>query len=263
MVSKNLSSRSSQAFTLVELIIVIAIVALVSVVGGLNIASRMQIARLENAASQIVSDMNYARSAAMLKGCPTRIIFCTAKDCAGAPQTLTANTEGLIELTGEIARYYGILRMFQDTDETDICWDDDSVGPVNAIDIAVDGFTWWDHDRRPQSIPPGLGFKAIYFGSPNNIVSLADESSSNAALVASGFMFQEEGGDYVGVSTMGTTSSGAQILFQVQEDDCVAATDDDCVAYFITFEPGGIFDSMRCTKGGARAQDITESDNCF
>ena len=76
--------RTQQGVTLLELLIVIAIVGVLASIGMPSMSEFVQTNRLKAARSQLISDMNYARSEAVKRN--VRVLVCAANqaknDCA-------------------------------------------------------------------------------------------------------------------------------------------------------------------------------------
>jgi len=128
--------KKAMAFTLMELMIVVAIMGVVAVIGGISISSRIKSSRLETAAMSLAADLAYARSAALFKGCHTRIILCLDSKCG----TKTANPP--------VARYYAILRRAQYSNSAESCY--------GGVTGPTDGYADWDFDKPPRPLPSGV-----------------------------------------------------------------------------------------------------------
>jgi len=252
-----------KGFTLVELMVTVAIIVILSVVAGVSINSRIQVARLESAAQQLVSDLSYARSAAMFKGCSTRLIFCNTKACTSSPAgpvvvaSVTA-TNGATTVVGSgttPSLYYAILRNSStDTVTPHTC------SSSTAVPNTSDGYAEWDFDRRPQQISQGLAFQHFYspgFGYQKDWWQSSDPDSLNSIWFT---VSLGEATIPLAALTFGNALSGDPIIMQVQFDSCVPATADDCPAYLITMGSGGNVQMVKCAPGARTADD---SDFCF
>lgn len=251
-----------KAFTLMELMIVVAIIAIISVIGGISINSRLRVSRLEDAALALASDASYARTSALFKGCPTRFVFCSDRLC---PSTDISGVS--VEAD---ARYYATLRLSQYADSTADCYvsgstdSDDSLGVLNAFDF----------DRKPQAIPNGIKFKFIYQGGSSNFdqdkwtnFDKGSSEANNSLWFPSSI---DDSDANVGVANvpdsdpdanMMDASGGNYILFQLQFDDCDPTdSGDDCLAYFVVMDTSGETNIKRCENCNDRSAN---ADCCF
>jgi prepilin-type N-terminal cleavage/methylation domain-containing protein len=73
-----LAARSRRAFSLLELIVVLAIVAILGAIAAPRYASAVQRYRLEMAAKRVAADITLARSLARAKGSTATISFATS-----------------------------------------------------------------------------------------------------------------------------------------------------------------------------------------
>lgn len=226
-----------RGFTLTELMITVAIIVIMSVVAGVNINSRLKLGRLEEAVQTLTSDLNYARSAAMFKGCPIRFIFCMDSLCqTKVTGTGETTSEKLVGTTSTAARYYAILRRSQAGDTSGTCY--------NASAVTTDGFAQWDFDRRPQLLPSGVAFRNIYTN-PDQIND-DDWSDSASTVAANSLWFDSEFGREQGnpVQNPNTAVSGELVAFQLVLDNC---TDADCPGFFVTITTAGVVSYKKCT----------------
>ncbi|MGA0162992.1 MAG: pilus assembly FimT family protein, partial [Bdellovibrionota bacterium] len=149
--------KHEKAYTLIELMIVVAIIGAVAAIGAISISSRIQSSRLETAAMSLSADLAYARSAALFKGCHTRIIFCADAKCSTKVSNVTSAT------------HYAILRRAQYTDPAADCYID-GTDPSPS----TSHFDDWDYDKTPKPLPSGVQFSDIY---SDAAVSVADWDS--------------------------------------------------------------------------------------
>ncbi len=257
--------RQDQGFTLIELMIVVAIAAIATVLGFVSLNSRMKASSLEQAASQLESDLSYARSAALLKGCRTRLIFCNNRDCT-APDVVASGacpTGGsancvLSQSGGIPAQYYAILRYSQNISNTDSCFTSE------AVANALDGFDYWDFDRRPQPIPKGVALINIYSGAFGDL-SDADWNSSVSGDAGESIWFDTEGelhSPLVANALVPDTSLAYRIVFQAQHEDCVVTSSENCLGFLVSIPVnGGTAKTTRCNLGTSRTGDNT--NGCY
>lgn len=243
--------------------IVVAIIAIISVVGGVSLTSRLAVSRLEEAVQTLASDVSYARSAALFKGCPTRIILCQDASCVTKATGTTSLSSGVIGSGTEPARYYAVLRRTQYTSSAQNCFSsgsDPDAGDARA-------FTQWDYDRKPQALPRGVAFSPIY---TNQVVNTIDWSSVSTTDAGNSIWFPTSISDTTasleGVVNIPVDSSsvldstGRSILFQLQLDSCDASNvDDDCRGYFVTIDESGETAVKGCTAGSRS----NNPDVCF
>lgn len=242
--------RRILGFTIIELMIVVVIIGVLSAIGGVTLNSRMRTSRLEDAAQTLVTDVSYARGAAALKSCPTRFIFCNSKTCLDAGATTVSGNIGDV-MTG--GTYYAILRMSQNQPggESQPCYN------AEAVSSSLDKFQFWDFDRRPQPLPKGVKFTAIY----NNgwaAANSADWQYSTNAFAANTLYFRSSDSS-ANVPVTGSAANGDKIAFQLQLDDCDPSANEDCGAYFVTVGSGGIVSLVRCESGGR----VDNTNKCF
>ncbi len=245
-------------FTLVELMVTVAIATILAIIGGITIQSRLRTGNLEAAAQQLVSDVSYARSAAMFKGCATRFIFCKTKTCLTASDHAVAqNANKKIQIdSGAAASYYAILRNSSVTSGA-TC---ENTSAIPATGSTSDGYANWDFDRRPQALPKGIAFTNIY----DNIGNLDDEWAETTEAVSSNSLyFSSQFGDVisgVNIPNGSLMTNGNKAVLQVGFDDCNPASADDCPAYIISVGSGGNVDAIKCSKG---TRGTGGNDNCF
>lgn len=271
-VKKSAASKPN-AFTLIELMVVMAIVVILTVVGYINISSRILTSRLESAVQTLASDLTYARSAAMLKGCPVRFIFCADKQCTNS--TVNSGTpNGARVITGTTAanaivpaRFYAIQRYSQaiDPNSPEGCY---NAAAVNATGTPSDGFNYWDYDRRPVEIPLGTGLVPIYGGSGTGPPDQTDWISTSGGAAANSLWFNRSGDLRFGVVEFANvvgTSVSYRIVFQLTMDNCTPATSGDCAAYLISIPAnGGTATYTKCNSGTARSTgSATPSNTCW
>jgi prepilin-type N-terminal cleavage/methylation domain-containing protein len=238
---------SSRGFTLIELMVVVMIAVVVTVLGYMSISSRMRVARLEEAAQVLTSDLTYTRSAAMLKGCRSRIILCPDRTCLGISGAV-ANVD--------TDRFYAIMRQSSEM----------GTGPCEsaaAVPAADDGFTNWDFDRRPSGLPQGVRFVDVYTAGLN--VQNWDTAATSAA--GNSLYFRTDG-SFVAPATAQMLVPGSTlnhtILFQVTLDDCNPALEsEDCPAYFIGIPAAGGTARFAKCSAGTRLAGTDPSLVCF
>jgi prepilin-type N-terminal cleavage/methylation domain-containing protein len=252
-------------FTLIELMVVVVIIGITAALSYIKINSRMMVSRLENFTQTLVSDLDYARSTAMLKGCPLRLVFCQDPNCTSLSNGLGNVADGeasVIGLSSDAtfapATHYAFLRMSQLTNVSAMCFND------SAVVGTVDGFDFWDFDRRPQPIPQGIVMRGIY--TTTGLVNSADWSDTTSADAAASIWFNSEGRMTVPLNALTTTTSAMsyQIVFQTSLGTCDAASGaDDCLGFLIaTPQAAGQARLVRCSPGGVR-NGATPSDVCF
>jgi len=227
-----------------ELMIVVVIIAIISVIGGISINSRLRVSRIEDAALTLASDVSYARTSALFKGCPTRFVLCEDRLCESSDIEGLSNSSNLDD-----ARYYAILRLSQYTDSSADCFVSGSTDPDSGLN-ALNAF---DFDRKPQSIPNGIKFSRIYGGGSTNFnqqmwtnYDKGSPEASNSLWFPSSIDDTDVNADIVNIpdadpdTNMVDASGGNYILFQLQFDDCDPATpDSDCLAYFVIMDKSG------------------------
>lgn len=245
-------------FTLIELLVVVAISLILAVIAGISLNSRLTISRLEQAAQTLVSDLRYARSSAMFKNCPVRVVFCDSRDCGAL--TATRQSGGYGNFIGTSAdaptSYYAMIRESQKEDSSGStpCYNSNA---VNALSSPSDPWQYWDFDRRPQSLPQGVIFTSIYSTFP---AGTYDWSSTSDAQATNSIYFSSSTGQFNVPVSGGTASNGDTIAFQLSLSGCSpASSSDDCLAYLITVGSGGDINMVKCAPGG-RADN---TDNCF
>lgn len=241
--------------------VVVAIIAVLSVAGGITLNSRLAASRLESAAGTLASDLRAARSSAMFKGCPTRFIVCADKTCsttAGTGRNVTTQSSSSGNYLGTSAgpaQYYGVLRMSQSTDSAATCYN------TNAVGTSLDGYTYWDFDRRPQTIPRGVVITPVYSSAGSVPDHAGNWSTSTDPAATNSIWFSSSSGTLT--APVNTASNGDSIVFQVSLEGCdPKSSTSDCVAYFVTVGSGGVVNTVKCSPG-ARASGTNNSDVCF
>jgi prepilin-type N-terminal cleavage/methylation domain-containing protein len=243
-------------FTLIELMITVLVIAAVAMVGVNGLQKRLVQAGLESAAESLASDLSAARSSAILKQCPTRMIICLNANCTNvAAQNISRQSSvsgNYIGTATTAARYFATIR------QTTPC-------SANAGQAAgVDGFANWDFETKPRSLPKGVVFSAIYSSASGSI----NDTNADAAWAGGATLAQSDVGNSLWFDSDSTfyipvlsnfTADGNYIAFQVNSAFCNPATDDSCYGYFVTMSPGGEAATKPCSKG-TRANN---SDTCF
>lgn len=236
-------------FTLIELMVVVAIALIVTILGFISLTSRTKLASLEQSAQQLASDLTYSRSAAMLKGCPSRIVFCPNATCTAAAAStidnISLNNSATYGAGSAAWTFYAILRQ-SSTVATNPCYNS------NAIPIASDGWTNWDYDRRPQKIPTGIRFNvSTYSGATAIEPDQSDWSDPTSAQAANSIYFRTDGVlQMPGVEAMNVTGSSLshRIVFQTSLDHCDPDnSSEDCAAFLVGIpRDGGVARFLKC-----------------
>lgn len=265
-------------FTLTELMITVAIVAIVSVVGAITVNSRLQTARLEEAALTVAADLSYARTAAIFKNCLTRFVFCQDNLCSnfGSDTNLSNGTgESVSFETGadaEPARFYAIVRKSQYTEAGEECFNPGGTDPDVGSGSELVAF---DYDRKPQRIGRGVAFEFIYrdVSDFNNEwvdgggALLNEDSTEGQNALWFPVTRTDASADADGLTGLlnlpvdnPRDADGNFVVFQLQLDNCDPSdADDDCNAYFVTMDDAGETDVRKCVPG-ARTNN---SNICF
>lgn len=201
----------------------------------------------------MVSDLRYARSAAMFKNCPVRVVFCNDRDCNSRSVSAINSASGNFLGSGSTpARFYAMIRESQRADSSG------ATPCYNSAASTADGWTYWDFDRRPQSIPTGVVFSPIY---TNLAATTADWAVTTDALAANSIYFSQSAGQLNVPVTNGTATNGDTITFQLSLQSCNPnSSSADCLAYLITVGAGGAVNMVKCSPGG-RSADGT--DKCY
>ena len=230
--------------------VVVVIMAILSVAVGLQVHSRLRISRLENALQTVTADFAYLRTAGILKGCPTRLIFCSTRTCNAennqAPAAITQDaTTGRINSVGDPVRYYAVLRMSQNPATPN------AVCP-NTNFVATDGYADWDYDTLGTALSSGIGFSAIYDrnnGVPDQ-TNWTDSTTNNAL---NSIWFNTTTSQLnLPIDTSPTIQVNGQtmtVVAQIAFDDCNPANDPACPAYIIWMDAGGAFGYSKCLAG--------------
>lgn len=100
------SKQRTQAFTLLEMLLVLAVAAILMSIGGLLLSKQINDARSLDFVETLAQDINLARSVAMAKGQRTQIQFTSTSryvvknlDAAGQP-VLSTRTNASVVMTG-------------------------------------------------------------------------------------------------------------------------------------------------------------------
>jgi len=251
-------------FTLTELMVVVAIVAIITVLGVVSLNSRMKVSRLEEAAQALAADLSYTKTAALFKGCPTRIIFCLDKNCTESGRqvsSITVGTDG-IGSGSTLARYFSILRKVQYTNSNGSCYSSAAGGDPDGGATAY--FDNWDFDRKPQELPIGVAITPIYLDGVPDFSDWGSESSGeagNSIWFPSSITDADTNLDFANIPVDNAlAANGSHVVFQVRMDNC-DPTDPgaDCAGFLIVMDSSGETSIRPCNPGG-RA-DLT--DNCF
>lgn len=242
-------------YTLIEMLVVVAIVIILTALGVVNMNSRARVADLEEAAKTLSADVNFARGAAMFRGCPTRIIICMDKDCSNT--SVSSISGNYIGNGSSAARYYAILRL-STTNSLGSCY--------NSSKVSGTGFSSnWDFEKRPQAIPKGIAFTGIYAGA-GNVPDAGNWLSTTDAMATNSIWFSSSTGAANIPVSGNTLTNGDTIAFQLTFDSCdpSGASAGECAGYFVTVGTGGVVNMLKCARGtGHRTQGVFSSDNCF
>ncbi len=251
-----IKNQNFRGFTLVEVIVALAIVLVLSTMGITALVSRSAGVQLEETANSMVSDVMYARTAAALKGCPLRFVFCDDHNCSSLSGVASG---GLIGSSGAPARGYSIMR------QTAPC-----TGTAENALYGNDGMANWSHDVHPREVPRGIVFTAIYNKSGGALES-ADWSTTTAnPSESSNSLYFSTTGSVAAAnfpvmnSAQAANPGGAPanyILFQLESSGCDPATNEDCAGYFVTMNENGNAYVRRCLP--AARSGSTPSDGCF
>ena len=262
-----MSLRRDRALTLIELIIVLVIIAIVSAVGITGIMSRWRTSRLEATAQQMLSTLTAARSSAMYKNCPTRIIFCADAACSSAAarnaSVLTDASGPFVAVNGAPARFYAVLRMtyYDVANNQRSCW-------FNGADPSPGLIAGWDFDSKPVSIPNEVRIQPIYINldqmneeawatvgadDTGRVSNQATNSlwfpSSSDGLLATANMRAAIPAN-VPVTTPNLTN-GRFAMVQLKLDNCNPDSNENCLAYIIAAGAGGEMELLPCEPGTA------------
>src|SRR5690606_7939523 len=101
-------------------------------------------------------------------------------------------------------------------------------------------------------IPQGVAFRAFANGNYDSS-DWDTQNVSDAAARAASLYFRTNG--QLVIPATGTAAGGDRIAFQLQNDDCGAATS-DCLRYIVTVSEGGVVDARRCVLGGEAGTDV-------
>lgn len=243
-----------------------AIAIVLTVLAVITLTSRTRLANLESAAQTVMSDLSSARSGALLKGCPIRLVMCTDRKCTpgsgGVPPTNVVKTTKYISNSSGATQIYAFYRM-SSTTSGNPCYN------PNAIAATSDGYANWDFDRRPQEIPQGVAFSAIYDGN-SGVPDNSDWSSTvTSAAAANSLWFDSTTGQLNNGGSTPITSGNYidgngthyKVVVQLTLATCdpSSTSTSDCVGYFIAESAGGQFTMVKCLPGGR-----TDNNNtCF
>jgi len=246
--------------------VVVAIVAIITVLGVVSLNSRMKVSRLEEAAQALAADLSYAKTAALFKGCPTRVIFCIERNCTDSGRTVSTITAGAeaIGSGSTLARYFAILRKVQYTDSNGSCYSSDGGGDPDGGATAY--FDNWDFDRKPQELPIGIALTPVYSGSDavpdySDWVSEASAEAGNSLWFPSSITDADANLDFANIPVDdGLAANGASVVFQVRMDDCDPTDPDaDCAGFLVVMDSSGETSIRPCNPGGR----ANSTDNCF
>lgn len=246
--------KSNDGFTLIELMVVVGIVMVLSAIGFVSISARIKTSRLESAVQGVVSDLSYARTTAMLKGCPTRFIFCQDSTCTNPTSMAVSNDR--IAYSGASARFYGLLRMSQATDANAICF--------NSNAITSDAWANWDLDKKAVGLPSGVSFFGIY---PSSGPAQGNWTSFSSSEATNSIYFETDGDLRVPLTDTTANAVGSsmayRVVFQLGFDDC-DPTDEDCLGYLVGIPAnGGTAKFFRCDASGPRGSGTAYSNKCW
>lgn len=236
-----------RGFTLIELMVVVAIIAIIGVVGGITLSSRMATSRLEGAARSLAADLAYARTAALFKGCHMRFILC--RDARCTDRVLTERVNGYLGTDAGLARYYAILRRAQYTDVSQPCYFE-GTDPSSGADGFYDQ---WDFDRKPQALPQGVAFSAIYTGEGGSL-DVSDWSDTSSSEAGNSLYFHASPNALTPmvfpVEYSNMPDNLGRAVFQLGLEDCSPTNpSDDCTAYIISMTSGGEVSVIQCEPG--------------
>lgn len=245
--------KMCSGFTLMELMITVVVIGLVAMVGVNGVQKRLVQSGLESAADALAAELSEARSSAILKQCPTRMVICMNANCANVDtQAISAQSSSAGNFIGTAAgpaTYYAIIRQ---------------TVPCSTADLSGVGFANWDFDGKPKKLPSGVAFAPIYTSASGSINDTNADAAwgGGASLlvtdVGNSLWFDSDATFYIPVAA-NTTSDGNAIVFQLKSQSCNPATEDSCYGYFVTISPGGDTAAKPCSKGN-RADN---SDTCF
>jgi type II secretory pathway pseudopilin PulG len=236
------------------------IITIVSAVGITGLMSRWRTAKLESAAQQMLSSLTAARSSAMYKNCPTRIIFCADAACNNRDAAEATSGDHIL-VNDTPARFYAVLRMayYGVTNNQRSCW-------FNGADPSPALIAGWDFDSRPVAIPNEVRIQPIYLdlNQMNEDVWTTvnvDDSGSDSAQATNSLWFPSSS---AGLSTTGNMrpmipanvpvedphlTNGRLALVQLKLDDCDPGVEEDCLAYIIAAGAGGEMELLPCEPG--------------
>lgn len=241
-----------RGYTMVEIFITLAIIAIVTAIGITTMSEREAASRISQAATDLATDLSMACSLAPSKGCPMRIVFCMDKACSTLA-TGTASDGKKVGSGSDYARVYAMIRM------TTPC--------ATSAGTTTDGFANWDFDSKPRELPRGVAISAIYsdasksLNAQNWTSSVSNAVDADASMWFSPSLIPSYGN--IPVSLTPKTATNSFIAFQVSPDNCIPATDESCMGYFIGISSGCQTEARRCFAGSRPGTAGASSDICI
>lgn len=266
-------------FTLVELIVVMVLAVVVTTLAVISVSSRLRTSTLESSAQELASAIATARTTALYKKCPTRIIFCADAACTDyAASTATDDSGSYIAVGGAPAAFMAIVRMayYGAAHSQRSCYFPGATDPSPAL-LADSGDSAWDFERKPIRIPQDLRITPIYIpevlttttwtvSSPTDSGRSSDEAinsiwfpTSISSLPSLTHMRAEIPGN-IPVQN-GLLANGSAAFLQLKMAHCDPAADEDCAGYLIGLGAGGEASLVICEQpSGTRANSTNQ---CF
>ncbi len=280
--NKPMKSKLIGGFTLIEIMIVIVIAAVITTVGTISIASRWQASRLESAAEEMVSAISSARTSALYKNCPTRIIFCADQACFQRDVTVGTDDSGdYIEVNGAPARFYAVLRLAyygSDNEDRPCYFQGTDPNEASGTNNLISG---WDFESKPISIPNEVRVEASLYGASEleqmnesewDVAPTSAESGTSSAEAINSLWFPTSSSGLPASANMEPSipanvpvqnknlTDNRVALVQLKLRSCNPRQDEDCLAFIIAAGPGGEIEAVRCEAGAGRAND---TNTCF